>query len=108
MSDLQTRFHLDGDGDDLTVEHVQDVAPILERNAQLRAAPQRSEWGRWVASIPNVIIMKWMNEAAARGHHVLPFTREFDEIVARKLEDPEWAYLRVDRQANQFRTGWGK
>ena len=105
---VAARIHLDPDGDHLTVEHAQDVEPILERNAALRREPQRSDWGRWVASIPNVIIMKWMDEEAARGRYVLPFTKEFDEIVARKLKDPEWAYLRVDNQANQMRVGYGE
>jgi hypothetical protein len=102
----EPRFHLDPDGDHLTIEHVQDVEPILDRNKELRAEPQRSDWGRWVASIPNVVIVRWMNEEAARGNNVLPFTREFDDVVARKLRDPEWAYLRVDNPAGQFRTGW--
>src|ERR1700724_2793055 len=97
LMSVAARLHLH-DGD-LTVEHVQDVEPIIEQNAALRAEPQRSDWGRWVASIPNVIIVKWMDEEAARGNHVLPFTKEFDEIVARKLKDPEWAYLRVDNPA---------
>ena len=59
---VQTRIHLDPDGDLLTLEHIQDVAPVLERNAALRAEPQRSDWGRHIASIPNVILVRWMNE----------------------------------------------
>jgi hypothetical protein len=74
----------------------QDVEPILERNKRLRAEPQRSDWGRHVGSIPNVILVKWLDEEHARGNTQLRlFTREFDELVARKLRDPEWAYLRT-------------
>ena len=42
---LTARIHLDPDGDHFTLEHVQDVAPILDRNAALRAEPQKSDWG---------------------------------------------------------------
>jgi hypothetical protein len=76
----------------------QDVEPILERNKRLRAEPQRSDWGRHVGSIPNVILVKWLDEEHVRGNTQLRlFTREFDELVARKLADPEWAYLKTDR-----------
>ncbi len=74
----------------------QDVEPILERNKRLRAEPQRSDWGRHVGSIPNVILVKWLDEEHARGNTQLRlFTREFNELVARKLADPDWAYLRT-------------
>jgi hypothetical protein len=74
----------------------QDVEPILERNKLLRGEPQRSDWGRHVAQIPNVLLVQWLNEEHARGNTQLRmFTREFDELVARKLADPEWAYLRT-------------
>jgi hypothetical protein len=76
----------------------QDVEPVLNRNRRLRAEPQASDWGRHVATIPNVILLKWLNEAHARGNAGLRmFTAEFDELVARKLADPEWKYLRTDR-----------
>jgi len=84
------------DGDLITVAE-QDVEPILERNAALRAEPQKSDWGKHVATIPNVILMTWLNEEYARGNISLRmFTREFDELVQRKLADPDWAYLRTD------------
>ncbi len=92
---VQTRFHLDSNGDDLTVEHVQDVAPILERNAQLRAEPQKSDWGRHIASIPNVVLVRWMNED---GVNVLGMSsEEWGRYIRRKLDDPDWRHLRVDR-----------
>jgi hypothetical protein len=74
----------------------QDVEPILERNKALRAEPQRSDWGRHVAQIPNVLLVQWLNEEHARGNIGLRlFTREFDELVARKLADPDWAHLKT-------------
>ena len=92
---MQTFVLLDHAGT-VIVSTTQDVEPILARNARLREAPQRREWGRHVASIPNVILLKWLNEEHARGNTGLRlFTREFDALVARKLADPDWAYLRT-------------
>src|ERR1700721_913686 len=90
------RPHFDADGDRITIEHAQDVEDIVARNQALRSRPQRSDWGRHVATIPNVILVRWMDEERARGHDVRPFTPAFNEVIARKLRDPEWAYLRTD------------
>lgn len=76
----------------------QDIGPILDRNAALRAQPQRSDFGRHIASIPNVILVRWLNEEYARGNRNLRmFTPDFGELVARKLQDPDWKHLRVDK-----------
>lgn len=76
----------------------EDVAPVLERNKVLRSIPQRSDFGRHVATIPNVILLKWLNEEHARGNLALRlFSAEFDQLIARKLADPDWAYLRTDK-----------
>lgn len=103
---MDTIIHQDGDL--MVVENRQDVEPILDRNKELRSIPQRSDWGRHVASIPNVILTKWLNEEWARGNIGLqPFGREMDELVERKLKDPEWAYLRTDSAHVQGFLGFG-
>lgn len=81
---------------DFLVKSVEDVEPILEHNKLLRTQEQKSDWGRHVASVPNVILTQWLNEELDRGHEVRPFSPEFYEMVAKKLEDPDWAYLRTD------------
>jgi hypothetical protein len=104
---MDVRFHLDSNGKDLTVEHVQDVNAILDWNAEARRDEQQSDWGRHVARIPNVIYVKWLNEEHAKGNTKLRlFTEEFDRIVQGKLEDPDWAYLRTDRPALQVGWAW--
>ena len=76
----------------------QDVEPILERNKMLRGERQRSDFGRHVANIPNVILVRWLNEEYARGNTELRmFTPAFNALVARKLQDPDWKHLRVDK-----------
>ncbi len=105
MDGVQIRPHLDSNGRELAIEHVQDVAPILEWNRRARSDEQRGDWGRHVARIPNVVYVQWLNEEHARGNTALRlFTPEFDAIVQRKLDDPEWAYLRTDRP--KLQAGW--
>lgn len=105
MDGILVRSHLDSNGRDLSIEHIQDVEPILRWNHEARRDEQRSEWGRHVARIPNVIYVKWLDEEHARGNTGLRmFTPEFDRIVQRKLDDPAWAYLRIDKAAP--RIGW--
>ena len=85
-------------GDRTVVVHsTQDVEPILENNKRLRVTSQKSDWGRHVASIPNVIALKWLNEQWERGNYIRYLSREWDELVSRKLMDPDWKFLRVDK-----------
>jgi len=102
---MLAKIHLDSNGQDITIEHLQDVEPILDWNREARREEQHSDWGRHVARIPNVIMVKWLDEELNRGNTTLRmFTPEFDAIVQRKLEDPEYAYLRVDRP--KLQAGW--
>ena len=43
----------------------QDVEPILDRNKALQNEPQRPGELRHIGTIPNVILVKWMNEEGA-------------------------------------------
>jgi hypothetical protein len=33
------------------------------------------------------------------------YSDEFDQLIERKLQDPDWAYLRTDSASKQL--GWG-
>jgi hypothetical protein len=92
---METRLTLDR-GDKLVVaESIQDVEPILERNKALRGEAQKSDWGRHIGTIPNVLIVKWMNE---EGADVLRMgSEEFGAFIKRKLDDPDWRHLRTDK-----------
>ena len=95
---MRTDIVLDRSEQKIVVHSIQDVEPILERNKMLRSIEQRSDWGRHIASIPNVILVRWLNEEYARGNMGLRiFSKEFDALVAKKLNDPNWKFLRVDR-----------
>jgi hypothetical protein len=104
MDGVTVKAHFDSNGQDLTIQHVQDVEPILEWNKEARRDEQHSDWGRHVARIPNVIYVKWLDEEYRKGNTSLRmFSPEFDEIVQKKLEDPEWAYLRTDKKPTIIR-----
>jgi hypothetical protein len=107
MDGVLVRPHFDSNGEDLAIEHVQDCDPILDWNKEARRDEQKSDWGRHVAKIPNVIYVKWLNEEHAKGNTNLRlFTEEFDRIVQRKIQDPEWAHLRTDKPALQVGWSW--
>jgi hypothetical protein len=97
---LRTDLLLDRSERRIIAVATQDVEPILARNKMLRAESQAGhDCARLVADIPAVILVRWLNEEYARGNTQLRlFTREFnDTVVRRKLQDPEWAYLRCDK-----------
>lgn len=90
----------------IAVVSADDLEPYLERNKMLRTLHQPKTDGlKHVASIPNLIMVKWLNEAWQRGSNVRYLSREWDDIVKKKLKDPEWAYLRTD--APSHRVGYG-
>ena len=83
---------------DLIAHTYQDAEDIIERNKALRTLPQKSDWGRHVASIPNIILEQWLNEEHRRGNvNLRPYTKEFDVIIAKKLRNPDWRWLRTDK-----------
>ena len=89
---IKTKFHPHNDGT-FTIESVQDVEPILERNKALQNTPQRSDWGRHIATIPNIFIDRWSRES---GVNLLALPKqEFARFVKRKLADPDWKWLRT-------------
>lgn len=97
MSDILHRIHQDFSEKTTTFEVVQDVEPYLERNKELRSQPQKSDWGRHIASVPVVIINRWLAEEWERGNTGLQLgSEEWNRFVWKKLRDPDWAYLRVD------------
>jgi len=91
----------------LTVCHWQDVEDIVEHNKRLANEPKpRSDWGRHYATIPHNIRLKWWLEETNGNPNMPIFSMRFEnEIVAKKLEDPEWRGLRVDLGPG-FHLGW--
>ena len=106
---IVTRVHSDVSERKYHFERIQDVEPIVENNKRLQSEEQRSDWGRHVASIPSVIVEKWLNEEYARGNTGLRFLGPgFDEMIQRKLQDPDNRAWRVDNPSNPFHIGYRK
>ena len=85
----------------------QDVEDIIENNKRLASeTPRQNEWMRHIATIPHNIRFKWWIEET-NGNPEMPIwsLRFENEIVAKKLEDPEWRYLRVDTGPSNI-IGW--
>lgn len=98
IGNVAIRPHFDSNGKDYAIERIQDCTDILEWNAQARTQEQHSDWGRHRARIPCVVLIQWMDEEHRRGNTRLRmFSPEYNALVERKLQDPEWAYLRVDK-----------
>lgn len=82
---------------------VQDVEDIIENNKALQTVEQRSDWGRHIASIPNVIVEQWLSEEWARGNTTMTMSSpEFKELLRRKLQDRDWLFLRTDLKTQKY------
>jgi hypothetical protein len=94
LTGVREYHRYDAATDTTIIESVQDVAPILERNKALANA----DGGGWSASrelrraaaIPAIVILKWRREDG-----IDVFDRNHWPAVKRKLNDPEWRYLRT-------------
>jgi hypothetical protein len=94
MSDLKTHIQHDQMDDKLHIAHTQDVTPIIDSNRRAYNDSEKSDkWGDWnrVASIPSVVVMEWMKE----GINVMAPTYEDQKKIKKKLNSPEYAYLRT-------------
>lgn len=96
MSDVSTRSFLDHGERKIVFEQVQDIEPILDNNKRLKNEPQsRKSPLRHIATIPNIFIEKWLRED---GVFVLGLSKhEFAKFVMKKLNDPDYRHLRVDK-----------
>lgn len=106
FDEIATELHVDHVDRTFTLNRVQDVQDIIDRNKYLQTIEQKSDWGRHVATIPNIFIEKWLREEWDRGNVSLqPYSKEMDELCERKLKDPDWKFLRTDKSESST-AGW--
>ncbi len=91
---LQTHLQIDAEKNKAQITYSQDISSVLESNKIERA--QYAEQGghnemQKVASIPNVVVMEWMQE----GINVMNPSKECIGRIKKKLNSPEYAYLRT-------------
>ena len=92
----RTTLYPDPNDKSIVAVSTQDIEPAIEYAKELAKETQKSDWGRHVASIPNILITQLLNEEWARGNHNLrPYSPEFKALVWRKLQT-DWAAFRVD------------
>jgi hypothetical protein len=96
---MLTRLILDRNDRRIVALTEQDVEPILEHAKALANEPKparrRGDFARHVASVPNVLLVKLLNDEYARGNVGLKmFSPEFNALVAAKLAS-DWKHFRV-------------
>lgn len=80
---------------DRAVEHWQDCEGIVEHIKAMRGQNLTRDWGRPVCEVPNVFVIKWLNEEGVnllklQGDELRTF------IVRKVLTDPAFRDLRYD------------
>ena len=93
MSQIVEHIHHDQSEDKLTSAHTQDVSAALEANKRARANAEGHRMGDMVrvASIPSIVAIEWMKE----GINVMAPNREDLKRIKKKLNSPDYAYLRT-------------
>jgi hypothetical protein len=91
----ETIFHRHHDGS-WSVETRADISDVLDHNKELQNHGPRpgsldTPWMRKVASIPPVIIVKWLNE-----YGINFYDPDHEQAWVKLLNDPEWRWLRTD------------
>lgn len=85
------------DGRDLVVRSYQDVEDIIENNKKAHLDGKQNGDFRKIASIPNNVLNQWLQDAWASGNVDMKlFDEQFNAIVAKKLRDHDWLFLRTD------------
>ena len=92
--EVQTGIAIDEGSNQLVTIERQDCTDVLERNKKFKNSgmdgytPSRDM--RHAASIPNIILDKWLKEEGIRWWD----SADTPKLMA-KLDDPEWAHLRT-------------
>jgi hypothetical protein len=94
LTGIQTFHEYDHQTGITTIERVQDVKPILDRNKRLANEDDYKKSGiksSWMhgATIPNVIIEKWLKEG------IDVFNKDHWPRVRSKLNSSEYRYLKT-------------
>ena len=92
VSDVQTEVHQDGD--DVILNRVQAIGGILEQNKYDHdnyVAPTKDTGMRRIASIPHVIVEKWIKE----GINVMNPSENDRVKMMLKLNSSEYRFLRT-------------
>ena len=107
--EILTRWYLDPGENAVTVQRVQDVTDILERNKELAKLPNPKGdkvWHKW--SLPNAEVEKlFFKYSEGDPSKVMDdeFWKWVDGIV---MSDPDYLHFRTGNRSNPFFTGYKK
>ena len=93
---LTTEHKFDEQEQKWTQSYTQDVESILKRNKEERnsfSGYNQSKDLKKVASIPLVVIYKWIEQDGFLYKQLPP--QEQEKYLRNKLNSPEWAYLKT-------------
>lgn len=95
FSGIVEETYYDESTDRLIIKRIADVEPHLDANKDAfnsyKKPTYRSETMNHVASIPNIIIEKWMKEEPPLNI----YNPQHKKRLLQRLNDPEWKYLRT-------------
>jgi len=95
----QTIYHVDDNGAVHCTERRQsgeELQAIRDDNLRMQNGEKQVGNYRMTSQIPLIFIEKWLNEEWMRGNVGLKLCdEEFDKIIFRKLQDPDWKFLRT-------------
>jgi hypothetical protein len=83
------------DGDDVRIQHVQNLTSLIERNKALQNDEQysadgiKNDWWHY-ANIPNILILKWKQELG-----IDVFNKDHSKAMFSLLNSPEYKYLKT-------------
>lgn len=93
-SEAGTRYSIEGDGEGQLLIHAEaDVYAMLEANKAMFNANDGWSWSRCmrrVASIPNVLRLKWLFEEGWDA-----WNPDHQDALDKKLNDPDYRHLRT-------------
>jgi hypothetical protein len=101
----EVKTHLALEGDDLIVNRVQDVEPIMDWAKMLAEQPQHGRDFHHKWSLPAVMVEKFYNDYC--GVEYKPMNQEFWEWVHKKMQDPQYKKFWTYDTANPFHVGYG-
>ena len=102
----RVQAHLERDTEGLVLRHTADIEPLLDENKAMDTTPQQGRQGRLAARIPpHLYFIDWPIEFQMKhGEHPHKVAGEkrkecrklWKEFVKRKINSPEFRYLRID------------
>ena len=95
VTGVQRDYYWDAEKEEMTIRNRHQVGEILEANKRQANSTVDSRFGKemlhHVADIPMGVVLQWKKE----GLDIMQNDPETKRRLARKLNDPDWRYLKT-------------